>query len=67
MGAADRVPTALPGVGVLIPARLCALVADQWRASPVPEFRLMRGGARGGRGPYGAAAAWFRCRNLADC
>ena len=33
MTAADRAPTALLGVGVLVPVRLCALLAEELRAS----------------------------------
>jgi hypothetical protein len=41
MTAADRQATPLPGVGVLIPAKWCAVVGDAWRLSRVPEFRAI--------------------------
>jgi len=43
--AADRVPTALLGVGVLVPVRLCALLAEELRASRTGELRPVRDAA----------------------
>jgi len=45
MAAADRVPTPLLGVGVLVPVRLCALLAEELRASRTGELRPVRDAA----------------------
>ena len=45
MAAADRVPTALNGVGVLVPVRLCALLAEALVNSRVDALRPVRDAA----------------------
>ena len=45
MAAADRVPTPLLGVGVLVPVRLCALLAEELRMSRVRELGPVRAAA----------------------
>lgn len=42
MAAADREPTPLLGVGVLVPVRLCALLADALRSSQVAALQQVR-------------------------
>lgn len=39
MGAADREPTALLGVGALLPMTSCAEAAEELRSSPSPRLR----------------------------
>lgn len=45
MTAADRTPTALPGVGILVPVRMAAVLADALRCSAVPELRVIAAAA----------------------
>jgi excisionase family DNA binding protein len=45
MTAADRTPTPLNGVGVLVPVRLCALLAEELRTSRVDALQPVRDAA----------------------